>query len=1299
MKYLLAVLSFALMSSLAWAVVPSNDIFAKASLITGSPAVLSAGSIAKGGTYIIASIGTTDFTTLGADANLIGAVFVATGSGSGTGSVNAVVSVVGSNVGSSAETGEPVHGTVGSGNSVWWAWTATAAGTVTIDTNGSSFDTVLAVYRGNSVAGLTVLAYDDDASATNVTSKVSFTVTQGATYYIAVDGFKGATGSIVLHLAVGPGTYNSQNDNYSNRAIISGEYAVSTGSSLVATIEPGEKTLDGLFFFSSITVNSVWWTWTAPRAGTVTISSSMLMNGGDGWINFYGVMELYSATTDTLSGLLFLAGDQGGSGTLTTATVPTVTRTVAAGDVLQMRISDYDTTNGAQITLTVSMDTSDFTNDNFAKRSLLTGSSASASISTNLATAQTGEPDHFEQVTADKLIDGETYMINSLGTTDFTALGAATNTLGLEFTANASGTGTGTGTALHLRPMLTANDVIITADKIEAGKVYVINTIGTTDWEAIGDVNIFFQPFVGDIFTATGPGTGTGTAYLYNSGLLFVGKTYRIETVNTTDFTLLGAASNTPGITFTATNTGYGDGTVLPVDVIMAGSFVIGRNYRIESVGTTDFVALGASANTVGTTFQALAVGSGTGTASTLTASKSAWWSWVAPSNGYVSISTAGSTIGTSTSQLDTLLKIYTTANLKYPTLADLVPFASNDNVSPTNTTSFVHFQVVKGTSYQIAVDSGDDVRDTGTVNVGLSFLPDVPIITTQVQNQTAYVDFPPAIFTVFNTGAAAVYDWQVKEAGTNTWVHVNDGVTTGPGIGNENGVATSTLTLGSIQQAMNGDQYRCIISNVAGQVISKSGTLTTVYKALYQGGSPAVVADLGIQFIDPPPATYYATGLPAGLTLDPTDGTISGRITAKPNTLYTIKYWSIPAGSKTKSPIHTSVLLVNSFPASMTGGFEGILLNPAIPSGKVSLVVNSTGAFTGTLSYNGKVYSLKNALTVHTLTAPASSDVTITLPPALSLTITVKTDSTMTASLLDGVTNVGTVTPPEGVQLKTYTAVSPAPWVGTYTLVFPALASAIPGTPEGSGYGFVAIDAKGMLKLNGKLADGTVVTASLATDGNLVGAYRPYIQLYANKLGYLAGTLQLQLRGVNTGKYNITAAGSGTDIWWSKSPVANDKSYPNGFSPVQLDPLMEPWIVPTNSYLIGPLGLLTNNSQTIGDFGVTLAQTTSGLLTSSWPLPLTSSLKMNAVSKVTVVDPSSLPTGFAITITPKTGAFTGSFTLSDKRKVTIQGVLLQLMAPVSTDAFGYGFFLVPPVVTKPASGSIISGDVQFKIP
>lgn len=48
---------------------------------------------------------------------------------------------------------------------------------------------------------------------------------------------------------------------------------------------------------------------------------------------------------------------------------------------------------------------------------------------------------------------------------------------------------------------------------------------------------------------------------------------------------------------------------------VTAGSFVAGKIYRIVSVGTTDFTLIGAVNNTVGTHFIATGVGSGTGTA------------------------------------------------------------------------------------------------------------------------------------------------------------------------------------------------------------------------------------------------------------------------------------------------------------------------------------------------------------------------------------------------------------------------------------------------------------------------------------------------------------------------------------------------------------------------------------------------------------------------------------------------------------------------------------------------------------
>ena len=52
-----------------------------------------------------------------------------------------------------------------------------------------------------------------------------------------------------------------------------------------------------------------------------------------------------------------------------------------------------------------------------------------------------------------------------------------------------------------------------------------------------------------------------------------------------------------------------------PTGTATAGSFVTGATYVIATVGTTDFTAIGASANTVGVRFVATGAGSGTGTA------------------------------------------------------------------------------------------------------------------------------------------------------------------------------------------------------------------------------------------------------------------------------------------------------------------------------------------------------------------------------------------------------------------------------------------------------------------------------------------------------------------------------------------------------------------------------------------------------------------------------------------------------------------------------------------------------------
>jgi hypothetical protein len=110
----------------------------------------------------------------------------------------AAATVTGSNAGATREPGEPNHAANAGGASVWWTWTAPGAGTYTITTRGSRFDTVLGIYNGVALDSLALVASNDDGPEMGTASQVSITATLGATYQIAVDGYNGASGNIIL---------------------------------------------------------------------------------------------------------------------------------------------------------------------------------------------------------------------------------------------------------------------------------------------------------------------------------------------------------------------------------------------------------------------------------------------------------------------------------------------------------------------------------------------------------------------------------------------------------------------------------------------------------------------------------------------------------------------------------------------------------------------------------------------------------------------------------------------------------------------------------------------------------------------------------------------------------------------------------------------------------------------------------------------------------------------------------------------------------------------------------------------
>ena len=109
---------------------------------------------------------------------------------------------------------------------------------MTFSTVGSNFDTVLGVYAGSSVNALTTIASNDDDPNGGVTSRVSFSVVSGTQYQIAVDGFNGVSGNVVLNW--GPALPNLtpfQPSGWSDKIVVSTITGTNTDSSPLKTTD------------------------------------------------------------------------------------------------------------------------------------------------------------------------------------------------------------------------------------------------------------------------------------------------------------------------------------------------------------------------------------------------------------------------------------------------------------------------------------------------------------------------------------------------------------------------------------------------------------------------------------------------------------------------------------------------------------------------------------------------------------------------------------------------------------------------------------------------------------------------------------------------------------------------------------------------------------------------------------------------------------------------------------------------------------------------------------------------------
>ncbi len=167
-------------------------------------------------------------------------------------------SVTGNNTGANTQGGEPGFQFGGGlptiiwGATLWYQWVAPFSSTVTIDTFGSSINTVLSVYTGTAVNALTLVQRNDNANGSTTASLVSFSAVAGTEYQIQLGGQGGfgspvSQGAVQLNLSV-PAVVNITSPTNGSVYLAGNSINVSVAASSIASTITKVDLYDGATF-------------------------------------------------------------------------------------------------------------------------------------------------------------------------------------------------------------------------------------------------------------------------------------------------------------------------------------------------------------------------------------------------------------------------------------------------------------------------------------------------------------------------------------------------------------------------------------------------------------------------------------------------------------------------------------------------------------------------------------------------------------------------------------------------------------------------------------------------------------------------------------------------------------------------------------------------------------------------------------------------------------------------------------------------------------------------------------------
>jgi hypothetical protein len=634
-----------------------------------------------------------------------------------TGTIPQTVS--GTNIEATKESGEPNHAGYTGGKSVWWTWTAPTTGIYVINTVGSNFDTLLAVYTGTVVNALTLRASDDESGGNN-TSLLSLSATSGTVYQIAVDGWNAQSGNISL--TIQPPPPPPANDLFADRQVLPSNITIISGTIQGATKEAGEPNHGG-----NPGGRSVWYSWTAPSTGELTLQ--VTNNSFGPLIGVYTGSSVNSLTTVT-------------SGSFTN----TLSFQVFAATTYHIAI---DGTVSGTFTLTFGNVTPPPVNDAFAARIILPGGQTTTTGRNTAATKEPSESNH-AGMTGGKSVwwswtapsSGEVVVeiagaaftpligiytgstVSSLASAGPTASGvyasfAAAAGTTYHIAVDAAGTNTPGSYTLSISNPYTppANDAFVNRTSMTGQFVKVSGHSSGATKEAGEPSHAGYTGGKSVWYRWTAPSTGTFTAYLLGNGAMANNATISVYTgasVNSLS-PVASVSFGTPRTVNLSVTAGVEyqlavDGQNSPAGSVFSGSFILSVSQAAVNNAFASATNLGSTSSGTSASWVDFAANTENGEPGHPTVfwlpptMRTIWWKWTAPASGLF-------TFDTLNADFDTVLEVYS------GTAVNALTLITSNHDADANGRSRVALNAVSGTIYNIRV-RGETLNEIGNVTL-----------------------------------------------------------------------------------------------------------------------------------------------------------------------------------------------------------------------------------------------------------------------------------------------------------------------------------------------------------------------------------------------------------------------------------------------------------------------------------------------------------------------------------------------------------------------------------------------------